>query len=434
MKKIIYSALLIFVIILNNAYAQDEEVIMESLYSKELPMSVNGSGTSWLPESSPMYGKMIHSNGWMLMLHGQAFIRYNAQNYNSTGDKRRGYKWDAPNWFMVMAQKDISEKLLLSFSGMFSLDPLTVGKDGYPLLFQTGESNNGVPNLDRQHPHDLFDELAVGFTQTVTKDVDVNLYVGYPGEPAIGPTAFMHRISAMNNPDAPLAHHWQDATHIVFGVATIGLRYKKIKVEGSVFTGREPDENRYNFDRPLFDSYSGRISFLPTKDLSMQVSYGFIKSPEALEPDQNIHRVTASILHNTNINGNNLATSLVWGFNNNDGQKFSAEHSVLLETNYQMSRLGIYGKYEFVQKLADELEIPNVIEDLAGAYPNRIDINAFTFGANYKVLSEGLLNFSIGSQITSYFTGKRLDPYYGKTPLSAEIYLKISPGSTSHGM
>ena len=30
----------------------------------------------------------------------------------------------------------------------------------------------------------------------------------------VGPVAFMHRPSAMDNPLAPIGHHWQDATHI----------------------------------------------------------------------------------------------------------------------------------------------------------------------------------------------------------------------------
>ena len=69
-------------------------------------------------------------------------------------------------------------------------------------------------------------------------------------------------------------------------------------VEGSIFTGREPDENRYDFDRPRFDSFSGRVSWNPTPDLSLQLSHGYIKSPEALEPDTKRHRTTASLIYN----------------------------------------------------------------------------------------------------------------------------------------
>ena len=146
---------------------------------------------------------------------------------------------------------------------MMSLDPLTEGGRGYPLLFQSGESWNGEPLHDRQHPHDLFDELSFSLSQKFDHDLSAYVYFGYPGEPALGPPTFMHRPSAMDDPDAPIGHHWQDSTHVTFGVATAGLVWRNVKIEGSIFTGREPDEDRYDFDQPEFDSYSGRLSWNP---------------------------------------------------------------------------------------------------------------------------------------------------------------------------
>jgi hypothetical protein len=139
-----------------------------------------------------------------------------------------------------------------------------------------------------------FSELSVAYSHAFSKKADVFAYVGYPGEPALGPVAFMHRASALFNPDAPISHHWIDATHITFGVATLGVRVGNFKLEGSSFTGREPDENRYDLDRPRFDSWSGRLSFNPSKNWALQVSHAYIKSPESLHPDENIHRTTAS--------------------------------------------------------------------------------------------------------------------------------------------
>ncbi len=165
---------------------------------------------------------------------------------------------------------------------MFSLDPITAGGEGYPLLFQTGESYKNQPLVDRQHPHDLFSELSVSYSQALSSKSDVFAYVGYPGEPALGPAAYIHRPSGFFNPDAPLTHHWVDATHITFGVATLGVRYGNVKIEGYSFTGREPDENRYDFDKPLFDSWSGRLSYNLTASWALQASHGFIKQPELL--------------------------------------------------------------------------------------------------------------------------------------------------------
>src|SRR5436190_145716 len=159
--------------------------------------------------------------------------------------------------------------------------------------------------IDRQHPHDLFMELATTYSVAIDEQSSVFAYFGYPGEPALGPATFMHRFSGMDNPEAPITHHWLDSTHVTFGVATLGYIWKTLKADGSIFTGREPDENRWNFDRPRFDSYSARLTYNPTKAWSMQASYGNLHSPEELTPDTDVERVTASVSYHYAWNDNN---------------------------------------------------------------------------------------------------------------------------------
>ncbi|MEA2679966.1 MAG: hypothetical protein QOK03_1688, partial [Candidatus Binataceae bacterium] len=275
----------------NRPESQDmrsEQMSMHSSVNVAEPMSRESSGSSWVPDSTPIYGRMLMFGDDMLMLHGAIFPRYVNAN-TRRGDDRI----DAPNWFMAMYSHPIGENAQLGFRGMMSLDLLTEGGRGYPLLFQTGETWNGNPLHDRQHPHDLFDEISVSYSQKFANDLSAYLYAGYPGEPALGPPAFMHRLSAMDDPDAPLSHHWQDSTHVTFGVVTAGLVWRDLKIEGSTFKGREPDERRYDFDAPKLDSFSGRISWNPTKNLALQVSHGYIHSPEELEPESNRHRTTA---------------------------------------------------------------------------------------------------------------------------------------------
>ena len=178
-------------------------------------MSREGSGTSWLPDSSPMYGKMFMFGDDMLMLHGAIFPRY-----TNVSTRRGDDRIDAPNWIMGMYSHPLGDSTQIGGRLMMSLDPLTEGGRGYPLLFQTGESWHDQPLHDRQHPHDLFDELSMSLSQKFDHDFSAYIYFGYPGEPALGPPAFMHRPSAMDDPDAPIGHHWQDSTHITFGVAT----------------------------------------------------------------------------------------------------------------------------------------------------------------------------------------------------------------------
>lgn len=392
---------------------------MSHSFSLNLPMTRNGSGTGWLPDASPMYGYMIHSRKWMYMVHGNVFVRYNSQDITNKGH-RGDTKVDAPNWVMAMGQRRVGHRGLFHFSSMFSLDPL-FGGSGYPLLFQTGETYQGKPLVDRQHPHNLFSELSIGYTHMISPDADAFVYLAYPGEPALGPVAFMHRPSSLNILDSPLGHHWQDATHITFGVATVGFRYKILKLEASRFTGREPGEARYGFDKPRFDSYSYRLSVNPSANWALQASQAYIKSPEPSEPDENVWRTTASVLNALPLSKDNhhLNTSLIWGYNNSgDHHK---EHSVTLESNLQLDRFAVYGRYEWVQKSAGELQIPQTDHD------ELYNIHALTVGTNYTVLRKLNTNVSVGVQGSIYMPTSKLHAIYGKNPLAGQVYIRISP-------
>ena len=176
---------------------------------------------------------------------------------------------------------------------LMSLEPF-IGRRGYPLLLASGETADGTtPLIDRQHPHDLMMELAGTYSHSFSDDDSV-FYLGDPGEPALGPTAYMHRLSGEDDPAAPISHHWLDSTHVTFGVVTLGAIHDGWKLEASQFTGREPDQHRFNFDSPRFDSTALRVSFNPDENWSLQVSQGFLKSPEQLTPGINENRVTAS--------------------------------------------------------------------------------------------------------------------------------------------
>jgi hypothetical protein len=302
---------------------------------------------------------------------------------------------------------------------MFSFDAFTAQSGGFPLLFQTGESYKGKPIVDRQHPHDLFSELSVSYSQALSDKADVFVYVGYPGEPALGPVAFMHRPSALPNPDVPISHHWVDATHITFGVATIGFRYANWKIEGSSFTGREPDENRYDFDKPRFDSWSGRLSFNPSGNWALQVSHGFIKSPEALHPDEDINRTTASAIYSLPISNGTFNATALWGMNKIKDQE--AANAFLLEGAWNRNKLTLYSRYEWVQKSTEELALDENIYGQNSVYP----INALTAGLSYDLFKLGQLNIAGGGQLTFYHADERLDKLYGKNPMAFEVFLRL---------
>ena len=400
-----------------------EHMTMPSSIDLADPMSRESSGTSWVPDSTPMYGKMFMFGDDMLMVHGGVFPRY-----TNVSTRRGDDRIDAPNWVMAMFSHPLGENAQLGFRLMMSIDPLTEQGRGYPLLFQTGESWQDQSLHDRQHPHDLFDELSMAYSRKFAHDISAYFYLGYPGEPALGPPAFMHRLSAMDGPDAPITHHWQDSTHITFGVATLGAVWKNVKAEGSIFTGREPDENRYDFDRPRFDSYSGRISWNPTQNLALQFSHGYIKSPEALDPDLKLHRTSASAIYNLPLGPDtNWSNSFVWGQNNATDE--GKTQSFLVETNYQRGRDTIYARWERVEKSGHELVLDEV--DHSRIFP----VSAYSVGYVRDLTHGGGIDVGLGGQFTINDMPDSLERYYGNDlPYSFEVFFRIRPSRMADSM
>lgn len=397
-----------------------------------MSMAAMGSGTSWQPSSTPMYMMHKQSGDWLLMFHYNAVVGVNSQ-----GGPRGVTKFESANWFMPMAYHKLG-KGTLQLRGMFSFEPFTFPPGGSPLLFQTGETYKGQPLIDRQHPHDLFMELSAQYTHPLGERATWFTYFGYPGEPALGPVAFMHRASASENPSATLAHHLEDSTHISFGVLTSGFTYRWLKLEGSIFNGREPDENRYDFDSHKWNSRSARLSIMPHPNWTMQVSYGFLRSPEAAEPNTDIRRATASIQYNKPIARGNWASAFIWGRNHQSSpgetrnlNAYTFESTVnFVDRNYLYTRLELVDKNELLRAV-DRSQL-GIVDD----HPS-FRIGAYTFGGARDVLVKTRLSLAIGSDLTFYSKPEVLDQLYGNNPVSWKVFLRVRPGkmdmNTMHG-
>jgi hypothetical protein len=291
-------------------------------------MNREASGTSWQPDLGPAMGRMDMEGDWMLMSRLALTGVYDTQS-GPRGDEMPFLAGMA----MGMAQRDFDDGTL-GFRVMLSPDPL-MGRRGYPSLLASGETADGATHLiDRQHPHDLVMELASSYSRRLDDQSSVFLYLGYPGEPALGPPAFMHRASAVDDPAAPITHHWLDSTHVSFGVATVGFVRDDWKLEVSQFTGREPDQHRFGFDHPRMDSTAARISFNPDEHWSLQASWGHLNSPEELEPLVDETRYTASGTYVTDIGDEgSLVATFAWGFKSlSNGERLNG---LLAEADYK---------------------------------------------------------------------------------------------------
>jgi len=373
-------------------------------------MMRDASGTAWQPESAPMEGWNGTFLGWLTMLHG-----YVTGAYDHQGGPRGGEKTFSESMLMGMAQRKFGPGTL-TLRAMLSLDPF-MGKSGYPLLLQTGETADGVtPLVDRQHPHDLFMELAAIYSVPVGDKMSVFGYFGYPGEPALGPPTFMHRFSGMDSPSAPITHHWLDSTHITYGVVTGGFVDGDWKLETSAFHGREPDQFRWNFDSFALDSASARLSWNPTANWALQVSYGFLRSPEQLEPDVDQHRITASATYNRPLDHGNWQTTLAWGRNyNHPGNTLDA---FLLESAASWYEHTLFARIENVEK--DELFL--ALSPLAGQV---FRVSSFSLGYVYDIPVLDHLALGLGAQGSVDALPAAIESAYGSKPLSYLLFTRL---------
>lgn len=381
-------------------------------------MAREGSGTSWLPDMTPMYAIHRQRGAWQLMLHDNAFVQYLRESSDRADDQ-----FGSINWFMGMAQRPVGEGRVM-LRGMFSAEPWTIGGCGYPDLLASGEQCKGEQIHDRQHPHDLMMEIVTEYDAPLAHAVRWQVYGGPVGEPALGPVAYPHRISAMPNPLAPIAHHWLDSTHITFGVVTGALYGQRWKAEASVFNGREPDEDRSNFDFAPLDSVSGRIWFLPTPKVALQMSAGKLTEAEATEnggPRIDVTRVSASATYHAMRGDTGIwATTLAWGRNEESGHGANA---LLVETNLTLQdRDSVFGRFEIVGKTAHDLALTETEETftvakLQGGYTRYFDA--------WRGFKPG-----VGAALSAGFVPESLRPAYGsRVNTGFAVFLTFRPAA-----
>ena len=395
--------------------------LMQQMQPKEFIQEIEhhaASGTSAEPNSTPTPMVMTMKGEWMLMFHANAFLVDTQQTSPRGGDKLF-----STNWFMPMAEREWGPGQL-TLRTMFSLEPATVTGERYPLLFQQGETAFGVPIADGQHPHDFFMELAALYDLHLGDRGLVSFYLAPIGDPAIGPTAYPHRTSAAENPVGTLGHHQEDSTHIASDVVTLGATYGIARIEASGFHGREPDEHRWNIDQGKVDSWAARLTVQPGQSWSGQFSYARITSPEALFPDEDQERMTASLMYNRKVAHGDWASTAAWG-RTRSIQDSAKENSYLFEStlqfkgrNYAWLRLENAGRTN--ELLLGEHPLPPGFREEPLTH-----VQAYTFGYDRDVKSISNILTAIGAQVTTYAVGRPLQPVYGTDPMAVQVFIRI---------
>lgn len=379
------------------------------------------AGTSAEPNSTPHEMQMTRKGAWMLMFHGGLSV--NAQQ--QTGP-RGADKVFSTSWFMPMAQRQLGPGTFTA-RAMFSLEPATISGERYPELFQIGETAYGKPIVDGQHPHNLFMELAALYDIRIGEHALFSMYAAPVGDPAIGPEAFPHRISASEDPLAPLGHHLQDSTHIAYDVLTMGLTYKIARIEVSGFHGREPGEDRWTISAGALDSWATRLTINPAQNWSAQYSITRLHSPESLFPDEDQLRMTASVTYNRplrNAEWGNWATMLLWGRNSTipGGEVFNsylAESTVrFVRHNFAWTRIENVDRTNLL--LLGENPLPPGFEEHFLAR-----VQAYTVGYDHEWNFIPHVSSAFGGQYTLYSAPAFLDPVYGSHPMGVMLIVRF---------
>jgi hypothetical protein len=377
----------------------------------------------------------MQASSWHLMQDGVVFV-----NVNHQGSPRGGDELAVQNWWMGMAERPAGSGRL-RFTLMLSLEPATLGNDGYREIFQVGETLNDLPLIDRQHPHDFLMQASVVWRTPLGRGYSLTLAGAPVGEPALGPVTFMHRSSAFENPTAPLAHHTFDSTHIAMGVLTAGVDRGPWQAEGSVFHGGEPDEQRWDLMDPgALDSWSVRGWYRLTSAWTLQASHGFLKTPEAHEPGD-VRRTTASASWMRKRGNGWTAATVAYGRNNKVGGDFNA---VLAEATHRFGANSVYGRFESLQVESDVLRFGRhtfigsskllAHEHVPESGEGRDVVSTLTLGGARTVARPWGWDLGAGADVTFYGVPDVLRPYYGDSPVSFHLFFRVRPRAPMGGM
>lgn len=376
-----------------------------------MPAVTPGTGTSLLPGAEGgMRGVHLSDGDWMVMAHGDVMLAYTDQ-----GGPRGDNAVYSGSMAMLMAQREWGDGTRVRFNGMWSLDPIN-GARGYPNLFATGETANGRPLVDRQHPHDFWMELSARVDVPLGGGVTGFLYGGPVAEPAMGPSAFVHRRSARYLPLSPISHHWFDSTHVTFGVVTAGLATRGVQLEASAFKGREPDEERWGFDTPKLDSWSVRASFTPSPNWALQVSHGRLEQPEATHAGEDERRTTASAHFAKG------GFSVMAAFAAKDRIGGPVLTAWLGEANWNLGRHhSVFGR---VENVGNDEFFPDHHDALHDA---QFRVTRFEGGYAYRI-PMGRAELALGGSLAAYAKPAALDAAYSKSPLSYTLFARFAVG------
>lgn len=328
----------------------------------------------------------VDAGDWHPFFDGAVFVTSATQ----TGPKQTQQKFFSTNWFDAGAERSIGTRMAILGRARFSLEPLTIPKEGYPQLFQYISPQSGGPLIDHQRAADLVQEVAAGFEWR-----PLQLYLAPIGEPPLGPERYAERQSSVDFAEAPFTYDIQESYHLATRVAALALTSRFIDVEYGVFHASQTTGRHSSIHDGNVDSWSARATIAPQGTLSAQISTGRLGDAKS-EVD------SASISYNRPV----VSASAIWT-KRDDLQSWS------LETALRIARSTVVGRYELVDRPA-------------GIYSaDQKQTTHVTIGYIFDVLRRRAYRAGLGLNIDYHNATRALEPVYGHKPQNVFIFARI---------
>ena len=354
----------------------------------------------------------------MLMVHGNIY-----GGFNSAFGARARQAWFTTDMVMADLGTSVGDSHYLAVDLMLSSEKWTLPATGYPLLFQIGEEDqNGNPFTDAQHPHNS-PIMGITFSDTIRLTEDRNylkLYFAPRGEATDGPVAFMHRASALMNPDAPLGHHiGQDVGHVTSTVIGGALQWHDKRFELSTFNGTEPSPTKVDLPIDVPNSLAGRFTEQWCNQLSTMISLAYVRRPEPGQPQlDHVWRYSGSAYLHYGVLGDwMLDDALIYGGISPYDAAAGTLHSFLEEFRLHNEHAQIWGRVEILERT------PALLGVFATSPNNPIWITAVTLGYTHIITHFQELAVGVGASVSKDFVPAALSAAYGGNPWAAKVFL-----------
>lgn len=231
------------------------------------------------------------------------------------------------------------------------------------------------------------------------------------------PVADSDQLYGGDNP-LSFASYWRDVTAIRSEVFTLGYVWRSLKLEGSAYSLREAQREQGKATTPaLFSATSGRLSYSPAPNWTLQFSRGYLSSLDQLEPDGEVRRTAISATYKRLFNNGDWRTTLAWG---RKAKPFrESTNGYLFESMLRLANAhAVFGRLE--QAGNDDL-----LRENASLQRQTFKMNKLTVGYFYNVSTDGPLEYDIGGMVSRHLVPSGMTPAYGNDPTAFLMFIRF---------